>query len=482
MVYIMKTTKLLWVFSLLCIGLITWCSTTQQSIVDISSTSGKVVLPIVENSTVPQDTPDNNDYIVDTTNTENILITFDESIITTTDPSIRIEDTTLTITQSWNYELQWVLNDWQVLVDTNDEQAVTLIMNNVSLTNNIWSPLVVQSADQTVIVLTKGTVNSLADGNTYSGENDEDINAVLYSRDDLIIQWEWALEINANYNDWISWNDDVIVRSGSITINAVDDGIRWNDSLLIESWIFVINAGWDAIQTENIEEWTIQIQDWDFTLIAWDDAIHSETSLVIDDWVFTILEAFEWIEAQDITINWWEYIITSTDDGFNAGWAWDDNKEKWSAYRLTINGWEIFVTSEEWDSIDSNGIIEINWWRLIVIGAQRWWTSFDFVDDIIITWWEILATWNGWREQPWSNASTQNSLFVTLETPWNSNGSLRIEDSNGNKILSYIPEKWYKYFIVSHPQFNAWDTYTYFIDNIEIGQSILIEGVTRIWG
>ena len=72
-------------------------------------------------------------------------------------------------------------------------------------------------ADKTVIWLADGSDNSLTDGSEWE---DEDLNAALYSADDLSIAGTGSLSVSANYADGITSKDGLIIAGGDITVDA----------------------------------------------------------------------------------------------------------------------------------------------------------------------------------------------------------------------------------------------------------------------
>ena len=79
------------------------------------------------------------------------------------------------------------------------------------------------------------------------GVDDEDIDAVIFSKDDLFIQGEGTLNITANYNDGITSKDDLTIDSGTINITSTDDAIKGKDSVTINSGTITINSKGDGI-------------------------------------------------------------------------------------------------------------------------------------------------------------------------------------------------------------------------------------------
>ena len=203
-----------------------------------------------------------------------------------------VNERIITITAAGVYDIQGVLNNGQIVVDTQDAEAVTLILIGVDITYDVSAPIYVANAEKVVITLADGTQNTVTDGTTYyyPDESDEP-NAAIFSHNDLTINGNGALIVNANYNNGIASKDDLKIVSGTITINAVNDGIKGKDSVSIKDGTITIDSGADGIQSTNAEEegkGYILIEGGAFNITSGLDGIQAETNLQINGGNFTI--------------------------------------------------------------------------------------------------------------------------------------------------------------------------------------------------
>lgn len=129
----------------------------------------------------------------------------------------------------------------QIVVDVEDD--VTLVLDNVLITNSVSAPIYIKNANSVEIKLKANTYNTLTDGVEYIENLEENINAVIYSKSDLILSGSGQLKVNSNNNDAINSNDDLTIKSGTYLINSVNDAFTSNDSLLIEDGNFKIITG-----------------------------------------------------------------------------------------------------------------------------------------------------------------------------------------------------------------------------------------------
>lgn len=195
---------------------------------------------------------------------------------------------TITITTGGIYNLSGTITNGMITIDTND--YVKLILNNVSITNSNGPAIYVKSAKTVLIYLSDNSNNYLEDSSSYLNY-DEDINATIYSKDDLVFDGTGSLTIKANYQDGIVSKDDLKIINGNYIISSVDDGIRGKDSVYIIDGNFDINSKGDGIKSTNTNDNNkgyILIENGTFNINATLDGIQAETKLIIKKGNFTI--------------------------------------------------------------------------------------------------------------------------------------------------------------------------------------------------
>ena len=182
-----------------------------------------------------------------------IAIQLNGDSITAGSPEVIIDGSTATITAAGTYRLSGSLSDGQVIVETEDEDTVRLILDGVSISSSSSAPIYISKAEKTILVLAEGSVNTIMDGKTYvlaDPESDEP-NATIFSTSDLTITGTGSLEVTGNYNDGIATKDGLILAAGSITVSAVDDGIRGKDYVYIKEGGITVTAQGDGIKSDN---------------------------------------------------------------------------------------------------------------------------------------------------------------------------------------------------------------------------------------
>ncbi|MGJ8721779.1 MAG: carbohydrate-binding domain-containing protein, partial [Salinibacterium amurskyense] len=152
-----------------------------------------------------------------------VSIALDGSTATADGDGVSVSGSTITITAAGTYVLSGQL-DGQVVVDTDDEAVVALVLDGVEISNSTSAAIAVANAEDVVV--------SLSGTNTLSSTGDDaDYNAALFSDADLTISGDGSLTVSSSVNDGITSHDDLVILSGDITVTAGDDGLRGKDSL-----------------------------------------------------------------------------------------------------------------------------------------------------------------------------------------------------------------------------------------------------------
>ncbi len=193
---------------------------------------------------------------------------------------VSVDGSTVTISVAGTYSLTGEL-DGQVVINVPDGK-VGLILDGVKITSPEGPAISAVEVDELTVVLAAGTVNTLTDSATY--DEDADPNAAFYSAGDTTIQGTGSLTVVGNYNDGITSKDGLLIESGNITVEAVDDAIRGKDYIVVTGGSFDLTAGGDGLTSDNeseTERGYIAIAGGDFAITAQGDGIAAETDVVV---------------------------------------------------------------------------------------------------------------------------------------------------------------------------------------------------------
>lgn len=285
--------------------------------------------------------------------------------ITASGTGATVDGSNVTITSGGTYSISGTLSDGQIIVDSQDEEDVQLLLNGVNITCLSSAPIYVKNAKNAIIILNKGTENSVTDGASYVLEDTEsnEPNAAIFSKDDLKIGGSGTLTVNATYNDGIASKDDLIISGGTISVTAVGDGVRGKDSVSIKGGATTIDAGSDGIKVTNAEDTEkgyFIMEGGTINLTAGEDGIQAETNATINDGNVTISSgggsANSSSKSGESNNTWgdWGAKDTKTADSDTAS-----AKGIKATSNITIGGGTINIDSSD-DAIHSNNSIIVN--------------------------------------------------------------------------------------------------------------------------
>jgi hypothetical protein len=298
------------------------------------------------------------------------IIKLEGGSITLEGSGATVSGNVVTITSAGMYSISGSLNDGQIVVDTEDEETVELVLNGADITYSASAPIYVSNAEKTVITLADGTENYVTDGAGYvfeDAESDEP-DAAIFSKDDLTINGNGSLTVHANYRNGIASKDDLKITGGSITVNAVNDGIKGRDSIAVRDGMIAVNAGSDGIESNNdedAEKGNIYIEGGALNITAGLDGIQAQTRLVVSGGSMTISSGGGSINSSsgDDWGNWGRQ--DNPDDSSSA----DSAKGMKAGVDITITGGTIDIDSSD-DSIHSNDSLTINGGELVLTSGD----------------------------------------------------------------------------------------------------------------
>ena len=254
-----------------------------------------------------------------------------------------VDSCTATITTAGTYRITGFLNDGRIIVDTEDDETVRLILEDVTISSSTSSPLYVEKAEKTIIILEDNSDNYINDAATYMFDDTDtdEPNAAIFSKDDLTISGGGTLTVAGNYNDAIAGKDGLIIDSGTIKVSAVDDGIRGKDYIVLKNGKITVDAGGDGLKSDKQGESAkgyILVENGQVAVTAKGDAIQADTGVLITG------------GALDLTSG-----------GGSNGYVYGDDSAKGikASAGVIINGGSLTIDSAD-DAVHSNGTLTAN--------------------------------------------------------------------------------------------------------------------------
>ena len=242
----------------------------------------------------------------------------------------------ITITSAGVYLISGSAENYSIIVEADDEAKVQIVLDGLHVTNSDTPVIYVKNADKTFVTSTEGSENNLTVSGTFSADGDTNTDAVIFSKDDLVMNGLGTIILSSTDNG-ISCKDDLKITGGNIQISSTSDALEANESILIYDGNITIDSGKDALHAENDEDNTtgsIQIIGGTLNITASDDGVQATTTCQIDGGTLNIT-ASEGIEGTYIEINDGTIQINASDDGINAA-----QKSTALSVAVEINGGE----------------------------------------------------------------------------------------------------------------------------------------------
>ena len=276
-----------------------------------------------------------------------VPVTFTDTAVTAPSGSgCEISGTALTVSEPGTYVLSGSCADGSVTVKKGTA-GVTLVLNNLTLASANTAPIACNKSTAVTILAPSGTTNTLTDA-AYNNddnypENEDAENAVIKCKDgsQVTLCGTGTLNISANGKNGI--------KSGSTTAG---EGEAW---LTIQDITLNIKAGVnDGINAEQL----LTVLSGSITVDAADDGIHSDYTLDVGAEgtpgpAINITNCNEGLEAADLSIYSGNITIHAEDDCLNA--ANSDLGDY--AFTLNIAGGNLTMDTTGGDGIDSNGTL-----------------------------------------------------------------------------------------------------------------------------
>lgn len=298
---------------LLAAGMLTGCGKQPEKDGDIVPVETKPSESV--SSAEPVDAIDTGDLFSDRDHegtydaSESVRITLSGSTVSCADPAVQIDGSTVTITDEGTYLLTGTLENGMIIVDADKEQKVQLVLENAAIHSQTSAAVYVRQADK--VFLTLIGENTLSNGGSFTAIDENNIDAVVFSKDDLTVNGDGSLEIVSPAGHGIVSKDELTLTGGSLEIQAASHGVTGQDCVSIDGAAMTVTAGKDAIQADGEEDTAkgfVYIAGGSFDLTAEGDGISASSQVQIDGGTFSIVTGGGSANAtQQTSENWGDF-------------------------------------------------------------------------------------------------------------------------------------------------------------------------------
>lgn len=260
------------------------------------------------------------DFEVGYDETESAVIQLNGTSAVCDSDAVKISGSTVTILDEGTYILSGTLEDGRIVVDAEKTDKTQLVLNGVSIHCETSAPIYVLQADKVFITLAEGTENTLSNGGTFTAIDDNNIDAVIFSKDDLTLNGSGSLTIASSAGHGIVSKDSLTITSGTYTITAASHALSGKDDVSVANASLALNSGKDGIHAENNEDpelGTVYIQNGNFQITAQGDGISAAADMRIEGGTFALVTGGgSENSAQQTSASW---------GGFSGGGKHSDN-------------------------------------------------------------------------------------------------------------------------------------------------------------
>lgn len=217
-------------------------------------------------------------------------IELNKTTVTSNSNDVSIDGTTVTIKNEGTYIVSGELENGKIVVDSEKTDKLQIVLNWVNISCEGSAPIYVKQADKVFVTLANDTTNTLTSTGEYETSEDN-VDATIFSKDDLTLNGTGTLTVKSESGHGIVSKDDLVVASGTYSINAASHGLSANDSIRIADGKFSITSGKDGLHSENTDDTKlgyIYVADGEFNITAGYDALDASSAIQSDGGTFDV--------------------------------------------------------------------------------------------------------------------------------------------------------------------------------------------------
>lgn len=204
---------------------------------------------------------------------------------------ITLAEGSVTLTTGGTYLVQGSLTDGTLIVDTDKSEKVWLILDGVSISSADSAAIYVRQADKVFITLAPNSVNTLTGGDSFVQTDDNNVDGVIFSKDDLTLNGTGTLKLQSPAGHGIVSKDDLRITGGTYEITAAGHGLCGKDALSVADGNFTVTAGKDGFHGENKDDdslGSVYLGGGSYRITADGDGISAGAILQIDGGDYTV--------------------------------------------------------------------------------------------------------------------------------------------------------------------------------------------------
>lgn len=274
-------------------------------------------------ATSPSEMFTDRDYDASYEEEESVHITLQGDTATADSDAVQINGSTVTITEEATYILSGTLQDGMIFINAEDQAKIQLVLDGVEITNLDSAPIYILKGDKVFITLAPNSNNTLSNGGSFTAINDNNIDAAVFSKQDLTFNGSGSLTVNSPAGHGIVSKDDLVFTDGTYTIHSASHGLDANDSIRVTNASITVNAGKDGIHAENNDDTSlgfVYFANGTFHIEAEGDGVSAGSYLQIEDGTYQILAGGGSENAEQKTSDsWGGFMGDGMENGMGGG-------------------------------------------------------------------------------------------------------------------------------------------------------------------
>ena len=248
------------------------------------------------------------DYKTDYDESESAVITLNGDSAACGSDAVQISGSTITITDEGTYILSGTLNDGMIIVNSEKTDKTQLVLNGVTIHSETSAPIYILQSDKVFITLAPDSDNTLSNGGTFTAIDENNIDAVIFSKEDITLNGSGTLVISSPAGHGIVSKDSLTVTGGTYDISSASHALAGKDDVSIANAAFTITSGKDGIHGENADDTAkgcVCIESGTFEISAEGDGISASAYLQILAGNFDITSGGGSVNAASQTSDSW---------------------------------------------------------------------------------------------------------------------------------------------------------------------------------
>lgn len=205
--------------------------------------------------------------------------------------AVEISGTRVTIKDEGTYILSGTLEDGMIIVDAEKSDKTQLVLNGVTIHSETSAAIYIRQSDKVFITTAPDTTNTLSNGGTFAEIDENEIDAVIFSKEDVTLNGSGMLVVTSPAGHGIVSKDSLKLTGGSYDINCASHGLDGKDDVCAANAELTIVSGKDGIHAENSDDSDygyVYIQSGTFDITAQGDGLSAGATLCIENGDFQI--------------------------------------------------------------------------------------------------------------------------------------------------------------------------------------------------